>query len=275
MGAEAHPVEAFYHVEGLEEVLLEALKRAGKDLAALRPEDLAPLDAFHIRGREATAELAQLAGVTGQQRVLDVGCGLGGAARFLAERGCRVVGVDLTESYCRTAAGLSQLVALGDRTFFCRADAAYLPFACSSFDLVWTEHAQMNVPDKGRFYGEIFRVLRAGGRLAFYDILQGPGGPPYYPVPWAADAGTNFLLTPEALRGQLEGIGFHILVWEDRSREAVAWFQELFERTRREGRPVLGLHLVMGANARLKSENQLRNLTEGRILLVQGVVERP
>jgi SAM-dependent methyltransferase len=274
MAAEARAVEAFYHLEGLEQVLLGALRQAGRDPSALRPEDLAPVDAFHVRGREATVELALLAEVTGREQVLDVGCGLGGAARYLATLGCRVVGVDLTECYCRMAAHLSRLVGLEGQTRFCRADAVRLPFAEASFDLVWTEHTQMNVADKARFYGEIARVLRPGGRLAFYDILQGNGGAPYYPVPWAADASTNFLLTPEALRAQLQSTGFQLLFWEDRTEEAVAWFQELFQRSRREGRPALGLHLLMGPQARVKSENQLRNLAEGRIVLVEGVAER-
>ncbi|MGC8874604.1 MAG: class I SAM-dependent methyltransferase [Chloroflexia bacterium] len=274
MSSERPLVEAFYHRDGLEDLLLEALQRAGKELDALRPEDLAPIDAFHVRGREATAQLARLAEVTGRERVLDVGCGLGGAARQLAELGCRVVGADLTENYCRVAARLSTLVGLVERTLFCRADAVCLPFGAASFDLVWTEHTQMNVADKERFYGEIARVLRPGGRLAFYDILQGSGGPPYFPVPWAADATTNFLLTPDALQVHLESAGFDILVWKDGTEEAIPWFRELLERGRREGRPVLGLHLLIGPDARLKSENQLRNLAEGRIRLVQGVAVR-
>jgi SAM-dependent methyltransferase len=168
------------------DLLRTALQAQGKDLQRLTPADLALIDEFHVRGRQATAELAELAGARVGLRVLDAGSGLGGSARFLAvECGCSVMGVDLTPEYCETAGALSQLMALDGRTKFCCASAIGMPFRDSTFDLVWTEHAQMNISDKPGLYQEFHRVLRPGGRVAFHDILAGPGGPPHFPVPWA------------------------------------------------------------------------------------------
>lgn len=157
-------VQAHYTRSGLGDLILAALERAGKNLNRLTPEDLAPIDEFHIRGRTATLELARAAKVDATKRVLDVGSGVGGTSRCLArEFGCRVTGIDLTEEYCSAAAMLSDRTGLGELVDYRHGDATSLPFPDASFDIVWTEHAAMNIPDKPRLYQEMYRVLKPGG----------------------------------------------------------------------------------------------------------------
>ena len=109
-------------------------------------------------------------------KVLDVGSGLGGSARYLAgEHGCRVTGIDLTKEYVDVANALAELVGMKNLVTFRQASALDLPFADGSFDVVWTQHVQMNIADKRAFYSQIARVLAPRGRLLFHDIFQGPG----------------------------------------------------------------------------------------------------
>jgi SAM-dependent methyltransferase len=172
-----HEVERHYTRGQLERSILEALERAGKDLERLSLDDLAPIDEFHIRGREATKELAEEIGLDAEKLILDIGCGLGGPSRRLAsEYGCRVIGLDLTEEYCRVAEALSTRLGLQALVSYRTGNALALPFDDMSFDVVWTQHASMNIGDKARLYGEMYRVLKPGGQLAIYDILAGPGG---------------------------------------------------------------------------------------------------
>jgi ubiquinone/menaquinone biosynthesis C-methylase UbiE len=269
------PVSRHYGLSGVLEAILEALRAGGKDLDQLKPPDLAPVDEFHIRGREATVELAAMAAVDAGMRVLDVGSGVGGSARYLAsEFGCRVTGVDLTPQYCETAAALSQWVGLGGLTEFCCASALQMPFEDAAFELVWTQHAQMNIADKPRLYREIARVLRPGGRFVFHDILAGPGGPPHFPVHWANEPGLSFLIAPGALRELLESSGFQALAWKDTTEIATNWFLGAMERRRNSGAPALGLHLLLGDTAPQKIENVGRNLTEKRLTVFQGLLEK-
>jgi ubiquinone/menaquinone biosynthesis C-methylase UbiE len=269
------PVSRHYGLSGVLEAILEALRAGGKDLDQLKPPDLAPVDEFHIRGREATVELAAMAAVDAGMRVLDVGSGVGGSARYLAsEFGCRVTGVDLTPQYCETAAALSQWVGLGGLTEFCCASALQMPFEDAAFELVWTQHAQMNIADKPRLYREIARVLRPGGRFVFHDILAGPGGPPHFPVHWAEEPAMSFLIAPDALRDLLERTGFRVRVWRDTTEVARHWFLNAWEKRRVTGAPPLGLHLLMGPTAPSKFANVAKNLREERITVFQGVLER-
>ena len=138
-----------YNRKGLADTLLSAIQKELGDKPQLKPDDLAPIDEFHIRGRESTKELAGLLGEFDSQEILDVGCGLGGTARYLASSfGCRVTGIDLTPTYISLAERLSQMVGLTNETNFYEASAVELPFPEEEFDIAWMEHVQMNIPSK-------------------------------------------------------------------------------------------------------------------------------
>ena len=265
-------VKSHYGRPALAEVILTALKEAGADMERLSLEELAPIDEFHIRGRAATLELAQAAGLRSTNRVLDIGSGIGGTSRCLAkEFGCHVTGIDLTDEYCQVAAMLTAKVGLDGLVDYRQGDATNLPFEDNEFDVVWTEHVAMNIPDKRKLYSEMYRVLKPGGTLAIYDVLAGSCGPVLYPVPWARTPDTSFLVSPQELRRLLQDTGFTVSDWRDSTAQAREWFVNLAEKIRRGGFPALGFHLLMGPDFREMAQNQGRNLEEGRILLGQIV----
>src|SRR5262249_2874389 len=138
----------------------QALVAAGNALGPIRPAAPALLEDSHTMGRLATAELADLAEITPGDEVLDAGSGIGGTARYIAERSrCHVTAVDLTEEYCATARWLNQLAGLDDRITVRQADVTDLPFEDATFTLVFSQHVQMNVADKALLYKEARRVL--------------------------------------------------------------------------------------------------------------------
>jgi ubiquinone/menaquinone biosynthesis C-methylase UbiE len=268
-------VEHHYSLNELLDSILRALAAMGKDIDSLVPADLAPVDEFHIRGIEATRELAARTGIDAGMRVLDVGCGIGGSARHLAaERGCHVTGIDLTRDYIEAATALAERTGLAKRVEFHHGSATELPYEPDSFDIVWTEHVQMNIADKDAFYGEITRVLKPGGRLLFHDIFSRDGSEPWYPVPWAVDASISFLARADTVPDILQTAGLQLLEWEDRSEDSLAWFRNAVAQLRTTGPTSLGLHLLMGASALPKFENLIRNLQESRITVIQSVAAK-
>src|SRR2546425_5450361 len=195
MSQSAQAVADHYKKRALGDVILAALKAAGKDIDHLTPDDLAPVDEFHSGQRNATVRLAQLAGLEGSERVLDVGCGIGGPSRYLASRfGCHVVGLDLTPEFIATAEMLTRRTGLADKATYRQGNALDMPFPDASFDLVWSQNAAMNIADRDRLYGEMRRVLTPSGRLALQDVAAGAGGGPDFPPPGASDKNTSFLL---------------------------------------------------------------------------------
>ena len=266
-------VASHYGKQGLLQSILAGLRAAGKDPDRLTAVDLAACDHFHLGGRDATLELLRLSGLRAGARVLDVGGGIGGPARTLAEEGCSVTVLDLTEEFCQTGAALTERVGLAARLTFRHASALAMPFEKEAFDAVWTQHSSMNVEDKEKLYSEIARVVRRGGLLAMHEIMAGPEAPPHFPVPWASVSTISFLRAPDAVRRLIEASGFRERVWRDSSTPALAWLRERLAATP-QSPPPLGLHLLLGAAAGEMLRNVARNLEERRIAVVEAVFDR-
>jgi ubiquinone/menaquinone biosynthesis C-methylase UbiE len=263
-----------YRRRDLADTILSALRAVGKDVDRLTIDDLAPIDEFHTGGRNATVRLAQLAEVKTGQRVLDVGCGIGGPSRYLAQTfGCAVTGIDLTAEFIAVAIMLAERTGLSGKVSYRQGNALELPFADASFDLVWSQNAVMNIEDRARLYGEMRRVLKTSGRLAIQDVAAGPGGEPYYPAPWAHDASISFLMTPQRTRELLEQAGFRVTHWIDSTAEALRQYRARAQAIGAGALPPLGIHILMGDDFPAVSSNLLRNVEEQKISLINAVLE--
>ncbi len=254
------------------ERIAEALLTAGLDLSDLRRGDLAPLEDFHTMGRIATGQLAELAAIEHGDEVLDAGSGVGGTARYLADRfGCRVTTVDLTEEYCSTSRWLNEMVGLDGYISVHQGDVTDLPFPSANFTVVMSQHVQMNVADKTRLYDEARRVLRPRGRLAIWDITAGAPGEPReldFPLPWADRPALSHLDSGDQLRATIESVGFTITHWADMTEDAAT----LMEMFLRPPPGPLGLHIFVD-NFVEKANNLVRGLSNGRLCAVQALAQ--
>lgn len=256
----------------LADAIARKLREIGKYTNALTTADLGAIDEFHVRGRKATLELAEGLSLGTTTRVLDLGSGLGGPARTLAETyGCHVTGIDLTPAFCDAATALSSWVGLGDKVTFKQGDATQLPFADSSFDAAMTIHVAMNIAAKDRMYAEAKRVLKPGGRFGIYDILQGEGGDVVYPVPWAREPSISHLATPDNMQSLLSAAGFKILSATDSTEEGQRWFEAMAARMKQGAAPPLTFRMFLGDDFVEMTRNQVRNLQERRIRTVSYI----
>ena len=280
-------IERHYTRSNLEDTILTALQNSGKNIDQLTVDDLAPIDELHPLGREATANLASLLimynNLQPTSHVLDVGSGIGGPSRYLASKyGCRVTGLDLVEEYCRVADSLAKRVKLDNLLTYRQGDATQMPFDNETFDVVWTQHASMNIADKHKLYSEMYRVLKHGGKLAVNEGYKGSSDMDdsslYFPVPWAADASISHLISAEEVRKLLkEIIGFKEVVWEDKTQHVSDWIKQMMKRAQQTsggGPPPLGIHVTVGPQWPEMVKNALKNLEEGLLTVAQGIFER-
>ncbi len=267
-------VAAHYAKADLEAKLVASLADYGLDVARLKAADLAPVDEFHIGGLEASQALADQLTVEPGQRLLDVGSGIGGPARFFAERfGCRVTGIDLTPDFVVAATGLTARVGLAERVTFHQASALAMPFADGSFDHATLLHVGMNIADKSALMAEVGRVLRPGGSFAVYEVMRLKPGELTFPVPWASAPDASFLAGMEGYRQALSSAGFEIVA----ERERLAFAIDFFERLRAKlasGKAGPSLAPVMGETFQQKLANMRAGLTAGIIAPVEMIARK-
>lgn len=254
--------------------ILAGLGAAGVDVERLRLDDLASVEEFHIGGRAATAEAVETMALDRDQHVLDVGCGIGGAARYIASQvGCQVTGIDLTPEYIAVAKTLTDLTGLSDRVAFEVSNALAMPFANGFFDAAVTLHVAMNIRERSTLYGEIARVLRPGAIFFLFDVMKNSDEPLDFPVPWAASDEASYLTTPDEMRVLLSEAGFELLEERDRTGFALEFFRQQAAAAA-DQTPALGLHLVMGESAGEKLRNVRANIESSRLAPVQMIARR-
>ena len=251
------------------------LKSSGADLTNLTLEDLVPVDEFHVGGRKATQHALSRMSLSATDHVLDVGCGLGGAARYIAAQyGCRVTGIDLTPEYIDVAQQLTARLGLSASLQFETASALAMPFEDGSFDAAVTFHVAMNIQDRAGLYAEIARVLRPGATFCIYDVMKTGPGDIVYPAPWAETAETSHVASPEETLEYLRQAGFEIVETENRREFALQFFRQRIAGSESDGPPPLSIHLLMGGTWREKFKNTLQNTEAGRIAPVQMIARR-
>lgn len=245
-------------------IIGEALDRIAPGGRQLTLDELAGFDHFHTAGPLATARMADLLSPARDEVVLDAGAGLGGPARYLADRfGCRVIGIDLTPQFVDVGRLLNDRTGFADRVELRVGDITAMDLDDASVDHVWTQHVAMNIADRPTLYRELRRVLRPGGRFALFDVIDGGGGDLLLPVPWATEPEHSHLVTREELRSLLEDAGFTIDLDEDPGDELIPATRQML------GQPPAN-ELTTGMfidDLATKGPRYFQNLAEGRTAL--------
>jgi ubiquinone/menaquinone biosynthesis C-methylase UbiE len=269
-------VERHYGSTGIAERVLAAFRAANGPDALVTPEGLAPFDHFHGRGVAATQEIAAQLALRPGERVLDIGSGIGGPARwFAAKYEVQVTGVDLTPEFCAAAEALNAATGLAGRVTIGQGSALALPVPDGAFDAAYSQNVIMNIADKQQFYREAFRALRPGGRLALSNVCAGPAGEPYCPVPWATTRDTSFLVTPVAMRADLIAAGFEIVEFRDITEATREAQRRTRARLEKGDMPKIAVDIIMGARAHEMQLNSIRSIEDGRTTAIEALARKP
>ena len=264
-------VAEHYTHGNLLQTIQDAVNRIGKMPETITIDDLSPVDEFHVGGRPATQHLLEQISPAAQGHLLDVGCGLGGPARFAASHyGCQVTGIDLTPEFVETGSIICQWVGLEPQVTLHQGSALELPFADNAFNGGYMLHVGMNIANKAQLFAELYRVLQPGAFFGVYDVMRIRDGAIAYPVPWATVADTSHVATPDAYKEAMRGAGFTVVAEQNRRDFALAAFE--MQRKKNEeagGPPPIGLQMVIGESIGIKMKNLVGGIAAGAIAPVE------
>ena len=253
-----------------------SISKLGKTIDSITIEDLAPVDEFHVGGRLATDNLLDQLNFSEPDQILDVGCGLGGASRYIANRyNNRVTGIDLTREYIDVGNEISDWVGLDKQVSLYQGSALAMPFEDETFEGAIMLHVGMNIDDKTGLFAEVYRVLRPGACFGIYDIMQINAGELAYPVPWASDNSISKLANPDHYKQALEAAGFKLSTHNNRREFALGFIKQLRLKTEAGGGPPpLGLHILMQDGAAAKFKNMADNIAADLVAPVEIIAQK-
>jgi sarcosine/dimethylglycine N-methyltransferase len=140
---------------------------------ALTPAHVFPFDQYHFHGTDAVQVAADLVGLGAASRVLGVGSGLGGPARYLASTlGCHVTALELQRGLHALATRLTARWGLGQRITHVCGDARTAVWPEATFDAVVSWLALHHIPERPRLLARLARMLRRGGQCSIEDLCQ-------------------------------------------------------------------------------------------------------
>lgn len=158
--------DAFYaHVWGGEDIHIGIYER--------------PDEPIFEASRRTVATMAKEAGLRAGQKVLDIGAGYGGAARWLAsQHDVDVTCLNLSTVQNRRNRALCASAGLAHRIEVVDGSFEAVPAPDAAFDAVWSEDAILHSGDKAKVFAEVARVLKPGGPFVFTDPMQADDCPP-------------------------------------------------------------------------------------------------
>ncbi|MHA2259998.1 MAG: class I SAM-dependent methyltransferase [Promethearchaeota archaeon] len=263
-----------YGQSNLGEKIVRTLQERGINNESEIRKQLALIEDIHIRGRLATLELARIAHVKEDMKILDVGCGIGGPARVLAAKfGCNVTGIDLCKEYCEAAIILNKLTGLGNKIEIIECNVLEMHFEENNFDMIFIQHVLMNIKEKRQLLSKIYKILSPNGKLAVYEICAGNNSPIIFPVVWANDSSISFTIKPDELYQIIKSLGFKEHFWEDDTDKIIEGHNQRRSTRQAKNPPLLSYGLII-PNYLKKGRNIISNLKEGRIRVYKGIFEK-
>lgn len=248
--------------------ILTALGLQDAAHGSVRIETLYPVDQLHHGGVSLTERMTKVAGIKPGMMVLDAGSGIGGSARYLADKfGCDVEAMDLSKEFVRTAEDLDKLVGLSGSITHRTGSVTELPYDSGTFEVVWSQNVSMNVYDKQAMFAEALRVLRPGGVYVLTHIGEGNGNSVDYPLPWAMTADTSFAVTPAEVLQVLSDVGFRSIT--DHAKGAPTAPPPPMEDGQINDSP------AMGDDMPQRRANAGRAVADGRLVPVMVTATRP
>ena len=245
----------------------EAMIEANLIDKKLEIEDLFPIDQYHARGIAATVDLGKRMPISKGNKILDIGCGLAGPARYYAKKfECFITGIDITPSFIELGNEFNQLTSMSNKIDLKVGNGEILELEDNTFDGAYSQHVTMNVAQRDRFFSEAYRVLKKGSFFAFTEHGLGPLGDPIFPLPWADSESMSYLLPPEETISILKKIGFTDIEIIKTGDKYMSGYEKLVNKTNDTIPPTLGIHVIGGPSIIERSKNSLKSIKEKRTL---------
>ena len=253
----------------------KAMSEAGLNDKKLEIEDLFPIDQYHARGIAATVDLGKRMPISENQRIIDIGCGLGGPARYFAKQfQCFITGIDITSSFVEIGNRFNKLTSMSNSVSLQVGNGETLNFENETFDGGYSQHVTMNIKNRKKFFLEAYRVLKKGTFFAFSEHGLGPERNPIFPLPWADTSEMSFLLSPESTISLLKEIGFYDIQIIETSEKYILGYEKMINTKPEKVEPILGIHVIGGTTMKQRSINSMKSIKEKRTLPFEIVCKK-
>lgn len=210
----------YYSIWGGEDIHVGLYERADEDIA--------------IASRRTVERMAAKVGITSSTRVLDIGSGYGGAARYLAKTfGCHVTCLNLSEVENDRNRRFTEEQGLSDLIDVVEGSFEDLPFEDNEFDVVWSQDAMLHSGDRVRVLQEVTRVLKPRGEFVFTDPMAADGCDRAALKPILDRLHLDTMGSPGFYRTELGRLGLSRVDFEDHSEQLAAHYGRVLEETER------------------------------------------